>query len=503
MKYVSTRGGAAPCSAAQAILEGLAPDGGLYVPERFPTLQPAWLNGSLSYRDLAVEVLTPFLSDFTRSEIENAVHAACDRFSLAEVVPLHSIGKLGILELYHGPTLAFKDVALTLLPHLMQLSRQKTGCRQTILILTATSGDTGKAALEGFCDVPGTEVVVFFPENGVSYLQKRQMQTQAGKNVHVIGIDGNFDDAQRAVKNMFASPRFVQEMQERKYRLSSANSINLGRLLAQIVYYIYGYGQLMARGAIAQGQAIDILVPSGNFGNILAAEYARRMGLPVGRLICASNDNRVLTDFFQTGEYNARRDLLQTSSPSMDILVSSNLERYLYHDADGNVSRVRAAMDSLQQTGRFSWPLQNHTLQAESADEAEVAAAIGSCFKDHEYLMDPHTAVGYAVYQKLAQKRSAGGASQDGILDTGADAAAVATLLASTASPFKFAGKVLESLGGTPEPSEFKNLTKLSELSGLPVPQALAELETKPLLHTLVAGKENLAEAIKLVLNQP
>ncbi len=485
MDYLSTRGQTAAHSASQAILKGLADDGGLFVPNAFPSLEMPSPGSEYLYPDLAYSVMEPCLSDYPKATLKNILEQAYRRFNTAEVVPLARFGRLAFLELYHGPTLAFKDVALTVLPYLMKEAQSIQKRTDKVLILTATSGDTGKAALEGFRDVEGTEVVVFYPEEGVSYLQKQQMQTQEGKNTHVFGIRGNFDDAQRGVKELFSSPAFTAEMAKDGYQLSSANSINLGRLLPQIVYYVHGYLQLLIQKVIQPGESINLVVPSGNFGNLLAAYYAGQMGLPIHRWICASNENQVLTDFFTTGRYDARRTLVKTSSPSMDILVSSNLERYLYHESGGNSERVQAAMQHLKHDGCFHWPVTDHRIFAAMADENEVSLAINQMAKAHGYILDPHTAVGYAVYQKY--------------LNQSGDDRPV--LIASTASPFKFAGKVLNALGHSSDSSEYVNLKKLAAISGWPLPVALAELQAKPIRHHAVVDKNGLEQAVRGALH--
>lgn len=474
MKYLSTRG-SGPIEALEAVRRGLAPDGGLYVPDSFPTLDIAALQG-LSYPAIAAAVMAPFLPQVGHEALVGITTEAYRSFDSPEVVPLVTHGGTSWLELFGGPTSAFKDMALTVLPHLLAAAR--TGATGRSLVLTATSGDTGKAALSGFAEVSGTEVLVLYPTDGVSHVQKLQMTTQQGDNVHVIGIRGDFDDAQRAVKALLQDAEFRDVVAARGDELTSANSINLGRLLPQVAYYVHGWLQLRDRGVIGDGEEIDVVVPTGNFGNILAASYARELGVPLGRLVCASNDNRVLADFFATGTYDANRSLVRTSSPSMDILVSSNLERFLWHL--GGTERVVEAMESLRTWGSFTWDGLPDWLVGATADEAAMAATLRSTWEEHHYLLDPHTAVATAVADRLRSGRH--------------------VLVAATASPFKFAPAVLGALGEPVPTDGFAAFDALEGLSGLRGPAALSDLRTAPVRHELVVDAGDVTRAVKAEL---
>ena len=492
MNYVSTRGGAPAVSAAQAIVAGLAPDGGLYLPERMPrfTLAEIETMAKSGYTGRATEVLSRFLPGFDRRELHDAVTKAYapGRFPPKAVAPVVPLGKGGayVLELFHGPTCAFKDFALQLLPHLLTLSLKKTGCDKTVVILVATSGDTGKAALEGFADVPGTKICVFYPDGGTSSIQRLQMTTQAGGNVNVLAARGNFDDAQTGVKRIFTDRALAEELGERGFLLSSANSINWGRLAPQIAYYFSAYCELMNAGKLSPGDKINICVPTGNFGNILAAYYAKHCGLPVGKLICASNRNNVLTDFLTTGVYDRNREFYVTASPSMDILISSNLERLLYLLCGGEGARLSGYMDRLAKNGQYAVePDLLEKLHAEfaagCADDAETAAAIGATWREDGYLCDTHTAVAMKVYRDYAAR-------------TG-DAAP--TVIASTASPFKFADSVLPAaFGRAPEGDDFDRLETLAGLSGLPAPAALLGLRERPERFTAAVEPAGMKRAV-------
>ena len=489
MSFFSTRGGAC-VTASQAILWGLAKDGGLYVPSMFPQLSSermASLCGA-SYQEQAARILRDYLEDYTIAEIEQSVNAAYDdkHFDDPAVTPLHTLmPDVHVLELFHGPTLAFKDVALNLLPHLIRLAAKKNDEEREISILVATSGDTGKAALEGFKDVPGTSCTVFYPYGGVSRMQELQMATTGGGNTHVIGVKGNFDDAQTGVKRLFSSAEFREKMNAMGKLPSSANSINFGRLAPQIVYYFNAYTQLVQKHSIRMGQSVNFVVPTGNFGDILAGYYAMRMGLPIARLLCASNRNNVLTDFFADGTYYTHRAFFQTMSPSMDILISSNLERLLFESTGRDPALVREWMALLSsEGGSFSIGAQRlkelkKTFWAGYADDFMTAAEIRRIFERFHYLMDPHTAV--ASYA-LKQYRE----------ETGDHTPAV---ILSTASPYKFSESVLASLQGEDAVKgmdAFQCAQKLEELSGVPVPRQIRELETLPIRHKRVcevAGK--------------
>ena len=486
MRYLSTRG-QAPVSAAQAVLAGLSPDGGLYVPEQIPAAPAAWSDPGTAYTypELAVEVLSLYFPEFGAEELKAMCREAYASFAAPEVTPVRSLdADTWLLELYHGPTLAFKDVALQLLPRLIVRAAQLTGEKRTIHILTATSGDTGKAALEGFKDVAGTACTVFYPKDGVSDLQYRQMATSQGKNVQVVAVRGNFDDAQTGVKRLFADPAFRAELDAAGRLPSSANSINIGRLVPQIVYYFYGYRALRQAGRLKAGELMDVCVPTGNFGDILAAWYAKRMGLPIGRLICASNRNRVLTDFFSTGVYSTDRPFHKTISPSMDILISSNLERLLFELCGRDAETVRGWMASLKSEGRFELSRELLLkLQAEfdagTADDDQTRAAIRSTCERFGVLVDPHTAVGLSVLEELR-----------------AGSAGAATLVNATASPYKFVSDVSAALGLEVSGRVFADARALSERTGTAVPAQISALESMDILHRTVAEPEEMGGAV-------
>lgn len=498
MKYISTRGGGSPCTAAEAIKAGLAPDGGLFVPEATPELggnMPEEL-APLGYQERAARILTPFLTDYTAAEIKASVLAAYGggKFDHAAVAPLQTFGDgFSVLELWHGPTSAFKDMALQLLPHLLSQALAKTREAREVVILVATSGDTGKAALEGFRDVKQTRIVVFFPDEGVSEVQRLQMVTQEGGNVAVVAVNGNFDDAQTGVKSIFNDPGFSAELGERGFLLSSANSINWGRLVPQIVYYYSAYADLVKGGRIRSGQEVNFVVPTGNFGNILAGYYAKQMGLPVGRLICAANKNNVLTDFLRTGVYDRRREFFKTMSPSMDILISSNLERLLYYATGGDTAQVSAWMSELNASGAYrvaGTPLARiqETFWSGWADESTTAKTIRAVYEHCRYLLDPHTAVAWSVAEEYRRETSD----------------RTPLVVVSTASPFKFNHSVLAALSGpgaTRGKGEFDILRELSAATGRTVPKALATLEHKPVRHRALTDKAAMADAVRDVLH--
>ena len=490
MSFFSTRGESC-VTASQAILRGLSPDGGLYVPAMFPAVPMQRISSfcEMDYAGRAVAVLKRYLEDFSIPEIEEAVKAAYspDRFDTPEIAPIRQIDEATwVLELFHGPTLAFKDIALQLLPHLTRLSALKNGENREISILVATSGDTGKAALEGFRDVPGTSCTVFYPLDGVSDVQKLQMVTTGGNNTHVIAVKGNFDDAQTGVKELFSSEEFNRRMGERGKILSSANSINFGRLVPQIVYYFTAYADLINRRAITPGDPVNFCVPTGNFGDILAGYYARNMGLPVNKLICASNRNNVLTDFFATGIYSTHRTFFKTISPSMDILVSSNLERLLYEAADRDGALIRTWMNQLKESGSYSvgeqrrdWLLD--TFWGECADNKDTLAEIRQRWEQDHYLMDPHTAVAGHVLREYRKK-------------TGDDTPSV---IVSTASPYKFAADVLNALtgdnaGGDP----FAASEAIQQLTGIPMPEQVLKLRDLPVRHTAECDRDKMGQAV-------
>ena len=483
MLYVSTRGKTDLFSAAHAITRGLAADGGLFVPQNIPAMRMVDIKAMerKPYTERAVDVLLQYLTDFSEDELRECVNAAYAPEKFGDnPVPLVQVNdNTGVLELWHGPTSAFKDMALQLLPHLLTRSMQKTGETNKVVILVATSGDTGKAALEGFADVPGTQIIVFYPSEGVSDIQKQQMITQAGKNVKVFGIEGNFDDAQRGVKEIFGNTALSDELEKKGYTFSSANSINWGRLVPQIVYYFAAYAQLLKAVKVHFGDKVDFCVPTGNFGDILAGYYAKQMGLPVGRLICASNENNVLTDFLTTGTYTAKREFFKTTSPSMDILVSSNLERLLYH-VTGSDAEVAGLMKSLSETG--SYTVRPETLAAiqESfgcgwSSEEEVAGEIRARYEQDGYLCDTHTAVAFHV---------AGRHKREG----------VPMVVLSTASPDKFPRSVLEALGHTAPQNDFEAMQELEAATGRTAPASLAALRQKAERFNTVIDPEQIAQ---------
>ncbi|MCL5289832.1 MAG: threonine synthase [Firmicutes bacterium] len=494
MFYESTRGNFRRVFSAEAIKLGISPDGGLFVPREIATFDLPALEklAGLDYRERAFTILKPYLTDFSEEEVRECVALAynADKYDTPEIAPLRRLaGGLFALELWHGPTSAFKDMALTILPHLMTRSAAKTGEKSTIVILVATSGDTGKAALEGFKDVPGTRIVVFYPEEGVSRVQKRQMITQEGKNVAVVAVRGNFDDAQNGVKEIFGDAEFNRELNSSGYTLSSANSINWGRLLPQIAYYFSAYADLLNEGTVSVGDKINFVVPTGNFGNILAAFYAREMGLPVRRLICAANANNVLADFIRTGAYDRRRPFIKTASPSMDILISSNLERLLYHLSGRDHVRVRNWMADLKESGRYSVDELTRArvgklFWSDFAGDGETKETIRSIYRNYNYLVDTHTAVGLNVYKKYT-------------VQTGDP---TITIVVSTASPFKFnesvAGAILgeEAVRGK---DEFSLLEVLAAESKMEIPQGLKNLDKKPVWHASLVAREEMQEAVR------
>jgi len=490
MSFFSTRGKSC-VTASQAILRGIAPDGGLYVPAMFPTVRPEKISemAEMSYTERAVAVLKLFLEDFSIPEIEEAVKAAYspERFEDPAIAPLKKLDEATwALELFHGPTLAFKDMALQLLPHLLKKSAEKNGEQREVCILVATSGDTGKAALEGFRDVPGTSCTVFYPLDGVSDVQKLQMVTTGGQNTRVIAVRGNFDDAQTGVKELFGSETFIEEMNRQGKTLSSANSINLGRLVPQVVYYFSAYADLLKEHVVRVGDPVNFCVPTGNFGNILAGYYARNMGLPVGRLICASNRNNVLTDFFNSGIYSTHRTFFKTLSPSMDILVSSNLERLLYEAADRDGDLITTWMSQLKECGSYSVGDQRREWMegmfwGDCADNKDTLAEIRRRYEDLGYLMDPHTAVaGHVLRQyRIHQKDNA------------------PTVIVATASPYKFAADVLDAIGGGNAGGDpFAASEELEKLTGIPMPAQVKQLRELPVRHTAACDKDKMGEAV-------
>ena len=489
--YKSTRSDAEPITASKAILAGLAPDGGLYVPTVDPSFdRPLEELVPLSYKELAYAVMKQYLTDFTEEELRDCICGAYDeKFDTPEIAPLVKKGNAWYLELFHGATIAFKDMALSILPYLMTAAAKKNRSKEEIVILTATSGDTGKAAMAGFADVPGTRIIVFYPKGGVSMIQELQMLTQKGVNTAVAKIHGNFDDAQSAVKKVFNDPAMKEELARHGFCFSSANSINIGRLVPQIVYYVYAYCGMVRSGAIACGDRINICVPTGNFGNILAAYYAKQMGLPVKTLICASNENKVLTDFFNTGSYDRKRPFLLTSSPSMDILISSNLERLIYRICGNDPAANKALMDALSSGGKYEITEEMHEklndFYGGCASEEENFEGIASLFKETGYVIDTHTGIASAVYSKYREETK----------DT------TPTVIASTASPYKFAVSVV----GAVDPSfsaddDFAYIDRLRELSGVPEPKAITEIRTAAVLHDRETTAETLPDTIREIL---
>ncbi len=490
--YRSTRSDAAPITASAAILKGLSPDGGLFVPETIPALKkPLSCLAGLSYQELAYEIMSAYFTDFTEEELRSCIENAYDsKFDTEKIAPLVKKDGLYYLELFHGSTIAFKDMALSILPHLMVTSARKNGVKNEIVILTATSGDTGKAAMAGFADVPGTKIIVFYPHGGVSNIQRLQMATQRGENTHVAAINGNFDDAQTAVKKMFNDKALAAELGEHGFQFSSANSINIGRLVPQIVYYVYAYCQLLSSGEIAEGDFINITVPTGNFGNILAAYYAKLMGLPVRKLICASNKNKVLTDFFDTGLYDRKRPFMLTSSPSMDILISSNLERLIYRLTGNDSGKTLAFMQDLTDKGSYTITDEMREGLGDfvggCASEEENFAGIKALYERTGYVIDTHTGIANAVCRAYMEKTG----------DT------TPTVIASTASPFKFAEAVVgaiapEKLEGK---SDFELIDLLSDLSGTKEPFAITDIRTAPVRHKTVVDAEDMPADVKQFL---
>lgn len=493
MFYISTRSTDthAKLTFSEAVVKGIATDGGLYVPAFFPSIDPYdsfWMESS--YQEIAKKILSLYLDDFSPAELSSCVDQAYDdKFESTDIAPVNSIGSSHFIELYHGPTLAFKDMALSILPHFLKTAAKKVGTKEEIVILTATSGDTGKAALEGFSDVDGIKIIVFYPTDGVSEVQRKQMTSQNGENVAVYGIEGNFDDAQTGVKHMFLDSELKRSLKDKGYVFSSANSINIGRLLPQIVYYVHAYFSLVKKGDLSIGDKVNITVPTGNFGNILAAYYAKKMGMPFDQFICASNVNHVLTDFIETGVYDIDRPFNITNSPSMDILISSNLERFLYAIGDSSAEMVASLMDDLKRTHRFECTdVMRENMKdfhGGYATDAETLNTIAALYKAHGYVVDTHTAVAYKVYQ-------------DYVARTGDDKH---TLIASTASPFKFAGDVLKGIGCEASDSDaYAVLGILSEETGLEIPKPIHDLGERPILHPETIAVDQMSAVVKKLL---
>ncbi|MGL6173543.1 MAG: threonine synthase [Cellulosilyticaceae bacterium] len=490
--YTSTRGKGVTVTPTKAILKGIAEDGGLFIPDEIPRIDFELVDlVGQSYQAVAYEIMKLFLNELTEEELKTCINQAYDnKFDTAQIAPIRVTQKGYFLELFHGPTLAFKDMALTILPYLMSISSKKQTTEQEIVILTATSGDTGKAALEGFANIPGTRIVVFFPEEGVSEIQKRQMITQQGNNVLVVGIKGNFDQAQAGVKEILGDHELRDYIAQRGYKFSSANSINIGRLIPQIVYYFYAYSQLVEQKRIKIGEVINVAVPTGNFGNILAAYYAKQMGLPIKQLICASNKNKVLFDFFKQGVYDINREFYTTNSPSMDILVSSNLERLLYYLADQNTETINQLMKTLKKEGRYTiTPQMQEKIQdfyGGFTNEKETQNAIKKIYQEEGYLIDPHTAVAYAAYEKYLE-------------ETGDD---IPVIIVATASPYKFTKSVMGSLDEQYEvQNDFDLLEEMEKIIGMPMPKGVSTLKDKPIKHTTQCEVYEMKKIIKEFLS--
>ncbi len=490
--YKSTRSENETVTASQAILKGLATDGGLFVPTSIPKLDKSIVELSkMTYQEVAYEVMKLFFTDFTEAELKSCIDGAYDaKFDTEEIAPIVKADGAYYLELFHGATIAFKDMALSILPHLLTTSAKKNDVKNEIIILTATSGDTGKAALAGFADVPGTKIIVFYPKEGVSPIQEKQMVTQKGDNTFVVGINGNFDDAQTGVKDMFNDKDLEKEMNQAGFQFSSANSINIGRLVPQVVYYVYAYAKLVEAEEVCEGESINVVVPTGNFGNILAAYYAKNMGLPIDKLICASNDNKVLYDFFTTGEYDRNRDFILTSSPSMDILISSNLERLIYKIAGSDAKKNQELMASLSENGKYDitedMRKQLVDFCGSYATEEETALVIEQIYNDTNYIIDTHTAVAACAYKKYKTE------TKD----------RTKSIIASTASPYKFTRSVMCAIDEKYNSmSEFELVDELSKISGVEVPQAIEDIRSAKILHDTVCEVNEMKNTVKSFLN--
>ena len=487
--YSSTRNGEEKVTASKAILKGLADDGGLFVPESIPKLDVTIEElAKMSYQETAYAVMKLFFTDFTEEELKNCINKAYDsKFDTDEIAPLVEADGAYYLELFHGATIAFKDMALSILPHLLTTAAKKNQVNNEIVILTATSGDTGKAALAGFADVEGTKIVVFYPKDGVSPIQKQQMVTQKGDNTYVVGINGNFDQAQTGVKKIFSDKELAKELDAAGYQFSSANSINIGRFIPQITYYVYAYAKLYANGKIAKDEKINIVVPTGNFGNILSAFYAKNMGLPVAKLICASNENKVLYDFFETGKYDKNREFILTSSPSMDILISSNLERLIYWAAGNDAKKNVEFMTALTKEGVYEiTPQMQEKLKdfyGNYASEEETAEAIRTLYEKTGYILDTHTAVAASVYGKYKAE------TKD---------EQTATVIASTASPFKFSRSVMDAIDPKYDAmEEFELIDELSKIGNVKIPNAIEEIRNAPVRHKATCEVDEMPRVVK------
>lgn len=488
--YKSTRS-SQTATASQAILKGLADDGGLFVPMTIPALDKSVEELSkMTYQEVAYEVMSKFFTDITEEELKNCIAKAYDsKFDTKEIAPIVKKDNAYYLELFHGATIAFKDMALSILPHLLTTSAKKNHVKNEIVILTATSGDTGKAALAGFADVENTRIVVFYPKGGVSPIQEKQMVTQKGGNTFVVGIKGNFDQAQSGVKAIFGDKELAKEMDEKGFQFSSANSINIGRLIPQVVYYVYAYAQLVAKNEIKNGDKINVVVPTGNFGNILAAFYAKNMGLPIAKLICASNDNKVLFDFFRTGTYDKNREFILTNSPSMDILISSNLERLIYRTAGNDEEKNSELMRELTEDGKYTITDEMKEnlkdFYGNYATEKETAAFIKELYEKTGYIIDTHTAVAADVYKKYRE-------------ETGDNTPSV---IASTASPFKFTRSVMNAIDEKYDSmSDFELVDELSKIGKVKVPVAIEEIRNAETRHNTVCEVGKMKDTVRIFL---
>ena len=491
LSYQSTRGGECGLTASQAILKGLANDGGLFMPTYIPKLEVSIEDlAGMTYQETAYEVMKLFLTDFTEEELKYCIeHAYDSKFDTEEIAPLAKADGAYYLELFHGSTIAFKDMALSILPYFMTTAAKKNNVENEIVILTATSGDTGKAAMAGFADVPGTRIIVFYPKGGVSKVQELQMVTQSGENTAVVSIHGNFDDAQTGVKKIFVDKEFAEKLAAKGFQLSSANSINIGRLVPQVVYYVYAYAKLVQHGEIENGQEINITVPTGNFGNILAAYFAKQLGIPVKTLICASNDNKVLYDFFQTGTYDKKREFVLTTSPSMDILISSNLERLIYLSTGCDAEANKALMADLAGKGAYTVTDEMKTMMKDFiggyATEAENAAEIKKVYEDTGYMIDTHTGVASAVYRNYVERTG----------DT------TPTVIASTASPYKFSHSVMEAVfGDQGDKDEFAIIDDLCKASNVAIPNAVEEIRNAEIRHRRECDVEDMEATVAEIL---
>lgn len=490
--YHSTRNSEETATASEAILKGLTSDGGLFVPDSIPKLNVSLEDlTQMSYQEIAYAVMKEFLTDFTEEELKTCINNAYDsKFDTEEIAVTKKVDGAYYLELFHGATIAFKDMALSILPHLLVTSARKNNVKNEIVILTATSGDTGKAALAGFADVPGTKIIVFYPKSGVSPIQEKQMVTQKGDNTYVIGIKGNFDDAQTGVKKMFSNKELAKVMNDNGFQFSSANSINIGRLVPQVVYYVKAYADLLKQGALKAGEPMNVVVPTGNFGNILASYYAKQMGIPIGKFVCASNKNKVLFDFFETGKYDRNREFYVTTSPSMDILISSNLERMIYRIAGNDAKQCAKFMAALTKDGEY---VITDAMKAELSEffgafgsEEETAVKIKEVYDKEGYVMDTHTAVAAVAYDKYKAA-------------TGDDKTPI--VIASTASPYKFTRSVMDAIDPAYDAEDdFELVDELNKVSKTAIPKAIEEIRTAPVLHDTVCETAAMEDEVKKIL---